>query len=147
MTCSFHKMAQLSALEWHAVMTLRSRVFVVEQQCAYQDPDTRDLSAWHARIHDSDNTLISYCRLVPEGETMRIGRVVTAPEYRGKGSAAELMRACIQFVRDQPEAYSAIILSAQTHLFNFYAQLGFACDHAHYLEDFIPHVDMRMIIN
>lgn len=132
----------------YAALRLRAEVFVVEQQCAYADVDGRDLApgvlhllAWH------DADLLAGARLLPPGVTFEaatIGRVVVAPSARGRGLAHALMQRAIDACSTVwPE--SDIMLSAQAHLQDFYAAHGFLACSARYLEDGIPHVDMRCV--
>ena len=132
----------------YAARRLRAEVFVVEQQCAYADVDGRDLApgvlhllAWH------DADLLAGARLLPPGVTFEaatIGRVVVAPSARGRGLAHALMQRAIDACSTVwPE--SDIMLSAQAHLQDFYAAHGFVACSARYLEDGIPHVDMRCV--
>ena len=132
----------------YAALRLRAEVFVVEQQCAYADVDGRDLAegvlhllAWR------DADLLACARLLPPGMTFAaasIGRVVVAPSARGQGLAHALMQRAIDACSTVwPE--SDILLSAQAHLQDFYAAHGFVACSERYLEDGIPHVDMRRI--
>lgn len=135
----------LSARDLYALLALRARVFVVEQRCAYQDPDGRDLDALHVLGWDGDR-LVAGARILGPGAWVfaepAIGRVVVAPEWRGKGLARALMREAIDAVEARYGAV-AMSLAAQSHLEGFYASLGFARSGEPYEEDGIPHVDMR----
>jgi len=139
--------ASLSAAELYQVLRLRSEVFVVEQACAYLDPDGMDLAsgAFHLSGRDGTGELLAYCRLLPAGlafELPSIGRVVIAPLARGHGLAHRLMEeALARCARLWPG--SALMLGAQQHLSRFYAAHGFAEVSPMYLEDGIPHVEMR----
>ncbi|MDX5371678.1 MAG: GNAT family N-acetyltransferase [Pseudomonadaceae bacterium] len=138
--------SELDKRELYALLELRSRVFVVEQHCPYQDVDGQDLLgdtchllAWQ------DERLLAYLRLLDPatqgGETV-IGRVLVAPEARGSGLGHQLMEravaACLQRWPGLP-----IYLSAQAHLQAYYGRYGFVAVSAPYLEDDIPHVGMR----
>ncbi|WP_053236232.1 GNAT family N-acetyltransferase [Sandaracinus amylolyticus] len=135
---------QLSAHALYEALALRQRVFVVEQDCVYLDADGKDRIARHLFAWEGAQ-LVAYARLLPEGARFAersIGRVVVAPEARGRGLARTLMERAIASIR---EAHGPvpIALSAQAHLERFYASLGFARTSAVYDEDGIPHVDMR----
>jgi ElaA protein len=130
----------------YALLRLRVDVFVVEQACAYPELDGRDShpQALHL-LGERSGRLLAYARLLPPGlgfDTPAIGRVVTAQSARGGGLAHALMReaieCCTQRWPGQP-----ITLGAQAHLQRFYAAHGFELCSEGYLEDGIPHVDMR----
>lgn len=135
------RMDAFSAAELYALLKLRVDVFVVEQACAYPELDGWDEEALHLRLLVGGDTA-GYARLFrPNGEPPRIGRVVVAPGYRGKGLGEVLMREAIGAC----EAHfpgAPIALSAQSHLEGFYRALGFAPTSEEYVEDGIPHIDM-----
>lgn len=128
----------------YALLKLRVDVFVVEQQCTYQEIDGRDLDAWHFRLIDRAE-LAAALRVLPPGndQPARIGRVVVAPAYRGLGLGQRLMQEAIAFVR-QEFAGQPIELGAQATLRNFYAGFGFVAISEQYIEDGIAHIDMRL---
>lgn len=136
--------SELTAAQLYAVLALRCEVFVVEQQCAYLDVDGRDLSGetrhligWLA------GKPAAYARLL-KNETVAIGRVIVAPEARGRRLGMALMeQALAACARHWPQA--GVMLSAQAHLQPFYASLGFQPSSAVYDEDGIPHIDMRLV--
>ncbi len=136
--------AELTPHELYAIMHLRSEVFVVEQNCVYLDADGKDLSSWHLMGWDGTK-LVAYCRLLPAGlafTEVSIGRVVSSPAYRGTGAGKMLMETAINICKelfgDQP-----IRIGAQLYLQKFYESLGFAQVSEMYLEDNIPHIEMR----
>ncbi|QGZ61895.1 GNAT family N-acetyltransferase [Paraburkholderia acidisoli] len=138
----------LSPREVYALLKLRSEVFVVEQNCVYGDIDGLDLGAWHLFAwHDRDGAraLAGYLRvLVPDaGEaSVRIGRVVTSPDYRGiKLGNALLERAIARIGQQWPGV--PMRLHAQAHLQKFYGAFGFVPEGEIHDEDGIPHVWMR----
>ena len=134
---------ELSATELYAIIRLRNEVFVVEQNCVYQDADNKDQLSWHLAGWDGD-LLLAYTRIIPPGlsfEECSIGRVVSSPARRKSGIGRELMKKSIE------EAFrifntTAIKIGAQLYLKNFYASLGFVQCSDEYLEDGIPHIDM-----
>lgn len=140
----------LSALPPHSVyalLQLRCSVFVVEQACAYLDPDGRDLADGVLQLlgHDASGALTACARLLPPGvayEQPSIGRVVVAPAARGRGLAHALMRESLRLCAAHWPG-RPVLLGAQQHLAGFYAQHGFAVVSEPYLEDGIPHVHMR----
>lgn len=122
----------------YAILKLRSDVFVVEQECAYPDLDGRDdePGTRHLWISRGDQ-IRAYLRILDDGDAMRIGRVVTAPEARGAGLAGELVDAALTVIGNRPS-----VLDAQAHLVRFYAKFGYQQTGPEYLEDGIPHVPM-----
>lgn len=124
-------------------LALRCRVFVLEQG-PYLDPDGIDPHAWHLLGRDEAGALVAYLRAVDPGlkcDEPSIGRVITAPEARGRGAGRELMR---EGLRRCAQAWPgrAVRISAQAHLQRFYGGLGFETVSEPYLEDDIPHVQM-----
>ncbi len=132
--------ADLTAAELYAVLAARAAVFVVEQRCAYLDPDGLDRGALHLLGWDGD-VLAAYLRVLPPGARFpeaAIGRVLTAPAYRGCGFGRALVAEAVRGLGAQPLA-----LSAQAHLEGFYASFGFVRAGPAHDEDGIPHVPMR----
>lgn len=135
--------AALAPAELYAILQLRSEIFVVEQQCAYQDMDGRDPDCLHWTIWDGPRA-VSYVRLLPAGlsfDEASIGRVVTAQAYRGQGLSRRLMQQAMQHLFGEWGAPS-IRIGAQRYLEAFYGSLGFVPDSEPYLEDGIPHIEM-----
>ena len=137
---------QLDPHRLYALLRLRVEVFVVEQNCPYPELDGRD-SAPGVRhlLAESQGRLLACARLLPPGlsfDTAAIGRVAVAPDARGRGLAHTLMQ---QALRQCAALWpgQAISLGAQAHLQGFYAAHGFEVCSDPYLEDGIPHVDMR----
>ena len=122
----------------YELWALRSAVFVVEQDCAYQDLDGRDPEPGtrHVWIED-DGTPIAYLRMLDNGDHQRIGRVVVAGSHRGRGLADRLMAAALELVGDAPSR-----LEAQSHLERWYERFGYARSGDDYVEDGIPHTPM-----
>jgi ElaA protein len=137
------KFEELSLPELYAVLQLRSEVFVVEQNCIYNDPDGKDLLAWHLLGWQDDN-LVAYTRILPPGlsyDDPAIGRVVIYPAARKKGIGRELMQQSIEAC-EKIFGKTSITLGAQVYLKKFYESLGFYASSNEYLEDGIPHIDM-----
>ncbi len=144
-TWSFNSFDQLTVRELYAILRLRNEVFVVEQNCVYQDADNVDKISYHLTGWD-EGTLAAYCRLIPPGVTFSdasIGRVVTAPNYRKTGAGRELMKLGIGFTLERFHC-SKITISAQLYLQQFYESLGFVKISSTYLEDNIPHIKMQL---
>jgi len=136
---------ELTVHQLYEILKLRSAIFVLEQQCLYQDMDDKDKHCHHLMIFE-DNQLAAYTRLVPGGisfSEISIGRVITNPAYRGKGLGRKLMEqsieACYDLFGKQP-----IRIGAQLYLEDFYSSLGFIQQGEMYLEDDIPHIEMLL---
>ncbi len=129
----------------YEILALRQEVFVVEQNCPYQDCDGKDLLSWHLMGRDASGKLICYTRLLPKGVSyenhVSIGRVVSAPEARGTGAGKILIKKSIQMCR-QLFGQQPIKIGAQTYLLKFYEGFGFKSTGEEYLEDGIPHTKM-----
>jgi ElaA protein len=131
--------ADLDPVTAYRLWALRSRVFVVEQDCPYLDLDGRDLepSARHWWV-EQDGVPVATLRVLDEGDAWRIGRVVTDAGWRGRGLAARLVEAVLAGAGERP-----VVLDAQSHLVDWYAGMGFVPDGRGFLEDGIPHTPMR----
>lgn len=134
----------LSAIDLYNLLQLRSEVFVVEQNCVYQDIDGKDQKALHLIGEDNGET-VAYARLFkPKDyfEEASIGRVVVKPSYRDKKLGHILMREAIYFVKHQ-FGETKITISAQLYLKKFYESHEFIQTSETYLEDDIPHIEMK----
>lgn len=134
--------SDLTAAELHEILRLRSQVFIVEQECVYNDIDGRDIEPGTRHIWVEDGGRPSaYLRTLadegPAGAIVRVGRVVTRADNRGQGLAAHLLHSVTN------ETSAEIVLDAQSHLRDWYARLGFVQDGDGYIEDGIPHIPMR----
>ena len=136
---------ELTPEELYAVIKLRNEVFVVEQNCVYQDADGKDVCCFHL-LGYADNNLAAYARLVPAKtafQEISIGRVVTSPAYRKVGAGRQLMHKaieqCYELFGKQP-----IRIGAQLYLKKFYESFGFVQMSEMYLEDDIPHIEMLL---
>jgi len=136
--------SELSTIELYSLLQLRSEVFVVEQDCVYQDIDGKDEKALHV-LGYYNNELAAYSRLFDKGyyfEETSIGRVVVSPKYRNKKFGHDLMKVSIEAINKNFNA-TAITISAQEYLKNFYESHGFVQTSEMYLEDAIPHIQMK----
>lgn len=134
---------ELSLDELHQVLQLRAEVFIVEQNCVYQDIDGKDSKAWHL-LGECDGKIVAYARLFKAGDYFKqasIGRVVISGEYRDKKWGHDLMREAIAGLEAIGETH--ITISAQLYLRKFYESHQFAAVGESYLEDGIPHIEMR----
>ena len=134
---------ELSKLELYKILRLRAEVFIVEQDCVYQDVDDKDQKALHVILKKSEE-IIGYTRLFWPGDYFKeasIGRVVISKKERHNNYGSQLMKASILAVSEKMKE-KKIKISAQTYLKNFYNNLGFFETGKEYLEDGIPHIAM-----
>ena len=147
MNTAIKKFRELSTEEIYNILKLRSKVFVVEQNCVYQDIDEKDKKATHLFI-EKNNDIIAYTRIFKKGdyyeENPSIGRVVVSKKERGKNFGKEIMLNSIEFIKKELKGRK-IELSAQKYLDKFYKDLDFYSEGEDYLEDGIPH--QRMFYN
>jgi len=137
---------ELSTQELYQILRLRSEVFVVEQNCVYQDIDNKDQKAMHL-FGILEGEIIAYSRLFKPGdyfEFSSIGRVVVAEKHRDKNFGHELIDQSIFEINNQFKAQN-ITISAQLYLKKFYESHGFVATSETYLEDDIPHIEMKII--
>ena len=129
--------------ELYAMMALRAAVFVVEQNCVYQDLDYKDQKALHV-MGWINGKLVAYTRLFGPGDYFdqaSIGRVIVAMDERGHNYGHQIMSASINAITQHYKT-DRIDISAQTYLEQFYTAHGFLPSGEEYLEDGIPHIKM-----
>lgn len=139
-TKSFQK---LTTNELYAILQLRSEVFVVEQNCVYQDIDYKDQKALHILAY-KNSKLVAYTRIFKPSDYFleaSIGRVVVKEDQRKFGYGHEIMRTSIKTIEEQFKT-KIIKISAQLYLKQFYESHGFLQKGESYLEDGIPHIAM-----
>ncbi|UNM95746.1 GNAT family N-acetyltransferase [Ignatzschineria rhizosphaerae] len=136
--------SNLSIDQLYQILQLRSKVFVVEQNCPYLDIDSQDQEAIHLWFEDKSQAITTYLRILPKTATRKnvmIGRVVVHHDFRGQGlSRTLLLEAFLWITKNLGE--EPIEISAQAYLLEFYQSLGFKQTSEIYLEDNIPHLDM-----
>ena len=135
---------ELNLDDFHDIIALRIKIFVIEQDCPYQDLDGNDKLAFHLYFKDEKNQIVAATRILPQNiayDEVSIGRVVVDKSSRGTGLGHELMEQSMVFVQSQFGA-ADVRLSAQKHLENYYEKHGFKSTGKEYLEDGIPHVEM-----
>jgi ElaA protein len=143
----WHGFDALSPSALHAILRARAEVFVVEQNCAFADPDALDMHAQHLTGWPRDGgatTLAAYLRLVAPGfkyAEPSIGRVLTTGPFRGRGLGRPLMMEGLRRLRETFPGHVCRI-GAQQRLERFYVSLGFHTASAPYVEDGIAHVQM-----
>jgi ElaA protein len=147
MQWQFVRFDDLLIRDWYTVSAARIDVFVMEQNCPFQDHDGADLVSWHLLGWIEENNkreLAAYCRIVDSGVKFpepSIGRVVTPRAFRGCGYGRLLMKeALMRHDALYPNLSNRI--GAQHRLEKFYGDLGFVTSSEIYIEDGIPHVEM-----
>ena len=129
--------------ELYNILRLRSEVFIVEQNCVYQDIDQKDQSALHVFLK-KNNQIIAYTRIFKPNDYFKyssIGRVVVIKNKRGSKIGSQIMNFSIKKIEEMFNE-KKIKISAQKYLINFYEKLGFSVIGDEYLEDGIPHIAM-----
>jgi ElaA protein len=134
---------ELSTQELYDIMALRSEIFVVEQDCAYQDLDYLDQQSLHV-LGQQEGKIIAYTRVVPMGlsydDYVAIGRVVVDRKHRGQNLGYDIMKASNELAIENYQ--QPIKISAQVYVVPFYEKLGYIVVGEEYLEDGIPHTAM-----
>ena len=135
--------SELTTDELYIILQLRSQVFVVEQDCVYQDLDFKDQKALHV-IGIKNDKIIAYTRIFKPGDYFKeasIGRVIVDEKERKFGYGHDLMKASIKAIQEKFNTQE-ITISAQVYLKKFYESHGFIKLGEAYLEDGIPHIEM-----
>jgi ElaA protein len=133
----------LTPKELYKILQLRNEVFIVEQNCPYQDCDNKDIYAWHL-MGMREERLLAYSRLLAPGisySESSIGRIVSSPSTRKTGMGKKLMLESIEQIRNLFHT-DTVRIGAQLYLQKFYESFGFIRDGEIYLEDNIPHIQM-----
>lgn len=144
MNISVKSFNELSLSEFHDLIALRISVFVVEQNCPYQELDGKDKMSFHLLIKDGDS-IVGTARILPAGLSypeIAIGRVVSATDKRGSGLGHLIMKESLNFISKTWGTDEKVKLSAQSHLTSYYQKHGFISTGKEYLEDDIPHTEM-----
>ncbi|MBR6687115.1 MAG: GNAT family N-acetyltransferase, partial [Paludibacteraceae bacterium] len=134
---------QLSNTELYEILKARNAVFVVEQQCPYQDIDGLDNKAYHLYLEDS-GVIKAYLRIIKKDlTTARLGRIITTERGKGYGLALlnEGVKAAISLYNCE-----TIYIEAQCYAIGFYEKAGFKVCSEPFLDDGIPHVKMELTI-
>lgn len=141
-TCEINATAELTPAALVAIMAARVAVFVVEQQCPYQEVDDKDEAALHVCLKQAGQ-LVAYARIVPhdDGDHVSFGRVLVVKPFRHQGLAEQLLQRVLATVATRFPG-KALKIQAQVYLRDWYAKYGFTAVSEPYLEDGIPHVDM-----
>ena len=142
MKCKLKEFKELTTEELYEILKLRAEVFVVEQNCPYQDLDDKDQSSYHLFLEDNGQ-IIAVLRILPENiayKEMAIGRLIVKKSYRGKGISRKMMLRAMEFITEDL-GKEKIRLSGQAYLSDFYQSLGFEKVSEMYLEDGIEHFE------
>lgn len=137
---------ELSVTELYQVLKLRIQVFMLEQNCLYEECDDEDYTASHL-LGFSDSEVVAYARSLPPTpfcSSASIGRVLIKERFRKKGLGSALMTKAIEITQQHFPDYE-IYINAQQHLQDFYGSLGFVTSSETYLEDNIPHIRMKYL--
>ena len=134
----------LTTHELYEILRLRSEIFVVEQNCVYQDIDNNDFDAIHFLLKEGSD-IVAYLRvlrLTEHNNEISFGRVIVNNKNRGKGYARILVNDVMEFISKEYKD-EAILIEAQSYLKKFYGSFGFSCTSEEFLEDGIPHYWMK----
>lgn len=140
------KIKQFSDLkkeELYKIIKTRIDIFVIEQNCPYQECDNKDQASWHL-YYPVEDEIAAYLRIIPAGISYKepsIGRVLVKKEYRRDGLGLKMMKKAKSFIKNSLDE-NKIRISAQEYILNFYKDLGFKVISDRYLEDGIPHYEM-----
>ncbi len=137
--------SELSAEELFEIYKLRISVFVVEQNCPYQEADDADKAAYHVWLQD-ESGIEAYARVLPPGVTFdsaAIGRVIAVKRRCGLGS--KIVAAAVNVAKEKFGA-DKITIEAQTYARHLYEKAGFLQTSEEFLEDGIPHIQMQLTL-
>lgn len=143
MTLTIKRFDELTLDELYSILRLRAEVFVIEQDCPYQDVDGGDMSSMHVLAKEGGEVL-AYLRVYQwEDGNAAIGRVVTSRKVRGTGAGRLIME---EGVRLAHELYPGrpVVIHAQAYAVGFYEKFGFRVSSGEFLEDGIPHHEMTL---
>ena len=133
------KWEELNKEELYEILRLRSEIFIVEQECPYQDIDNKDIFSKHC-FGKINNEIVCYTRVFLNEDPNIIGRLLVKKQFRNKGIGREIMRRSINIISKE----KVIFISAQSYLKGFYESLGFIKKGKKYLEDGIIHIPMYL---
>lgn len=133
---------ELNAQDFHQIIKERTKIFVVEQGCAYQEVDDIDLRAIHL-IKRQKNSIKAYARIYKDDRKIKIGRVLVPGEFRNEGHGKELIKTALDYVTcHYPN--SEVTIQAESYLKDFYESFGFKTVSDLYYDYDIGHYDMKL---
>ncbi|MBA2656581.1 MAG: GNAT family N-acetyltransferase [Tatlockia sp.] len=143
MISSIKSFTELSVNELYDLIALRAEIFIVEQQCLYQDLDNLDQKAQHLQIR-KHSQLIAYARILPyeQSTSMSFGRLLIKAPYRKQGLGQQLMEMILSYLSEH-HSQQTITIKAQLHLQNFYEHFDFLAKGKSFALDGIPHILME----
>ena len=137
---------ELTVDDMYEIAKARFEVFVCEQKITCeQDFDDKDKKCHHVFLKDNDR-IVAYSRIVPKGlgyDYISIGRVLVLESHRRKGIAQEMIRACLEFIKNKLDE-NTVVLSAQLYVKDLYQSVGFKAISDVYDEAEIPHIKMKI---
>lgn len=135
---------ELTPRELVTIFKERTRVFVVEQTCYYQEVDDEDYQCFHMRIlDDQTNELMAYARIMPKKDSVTFGRVLVVEKFRRQGLGNQLLKAVLDYISTHFPGLD-VEIEAQAYLTKFYGSFGFKQTSEIYLLDNIPHCQMKL---
>nr|WP_302176603.1 GNAT family N-acetyltransferase [Limosilactobacillus mucosae] len=135
---------ELTPQELVTIFKERTRVFVVEQTCYYQEVDDEDYQCFHVRIlDDRTNELMAYARIMPKKDSVTFGRVLVVEKFRRQGLGSQLLKAVLDYISTHFPGLD-VEIEAQAYLTKFYGSFGFKQTSEIYLLDNIPHCQMKL---
>lgn len=135
---------ELTPRELVTIFKERTRVFVVEQTCYYQEVDDEDYQCFHVRIlDDRTNELMAYARVMPKKDSVTFGRVLVVEKFRRQGLGSQLLKAVLDYISTHFPGLD-VEIEAQAYLTKFYGSFGFKQTSEIYLLDNIPHCQMKL---
>ena len=139
------KFNELTTTELYGILKARAEVFVVEQNCVYQDLDDMDYNSLHIFLEEEGKVKAYLRAFIKDANvgTVQIGRVLTI--VRGTGLGLEVLKTGIEAVKNEFCA-AKIYIEAQTYAIGFYEKVGFKVVSDEFLEDGIPHVAMELLV-
>ena len=136
---------ELTPRELVTIFKERTRVFVVEQTCYYQEVDDEDYQCFHVRIlDDQTNELMAYARIMPKKDSVTFGRVLVVEKFRRQGLGNQLLKAVLDYISTHFPGLD-VEIDAQAYLTKFYGSFGFKQTSEIYLLDNIPHCQMKLV--
>ncbi|MGP5428882.1 GNAT family N-acetyltransferase [Enterococcus malodoratus] len=133
---------ELTSQELLTILQIRTAVFVVEQNCPYQEVDEADRQALHVCLEE-DGKIKAYARILATDDQIYFGRVLVVKEYRGQQLGRKIVEKTLKEI-EKRYPNRVVVISAQAHLTEFYGSFGFKPNSEIYLEDDIPHIEMLL---